>query len=72
MVTIHFFENSTNVLTQLRQEIPNVDQEIKIKGRKGKILSVNQVKEDVYQANVEFEKIVKKAALAVDPKKRRR
>jgi hypothetical protein len=72
MVTVHFFENSTNVLTQLRQEIPNVAQEIKIKGRKGKILSVNQVKEDVYQANVEFEKIVKKAALAVDPKKRRR
>ncbi|HEO8419121.1 hypothetical protein [Niallia sp. FSL W8-0635] len=72
MVTIHFFENSTNVLTQLRQEIPNVDQEIKIKGRKGKILTVTQVKEDVYQANVEFEKIVKKAALAVDPKKRRR
>lgn len=72
MVTVHYFENSTNVLTQLRQEIPDVDQEIKIKGRKGKILSVNQVKEDVYQANVEFEKIVKKAALAVDPKKRRR
>ncbi len=72
MVTIHFFENSTNVLTQLRQEIPNVDQEIKIKGRKGKILTVTQVKKDVYQANVEFEKIVKKAALAVDPKKRRR
>ncbi|MER2060093.1 MAG: hypothetical protein ABTA16_14840 [Niallia sp.] len=72
MVTIHFFENSTNVLTQLRQEIPNVDQEIKIKGRKGKILTVTQLKKDVYQANVEFEKIVKKAALAVDPKKRRR
>lgn len=72
MVTIHFFENSTNVLTQLRQEIPNVDQEKKIKGRKGKILTVTQVKKDVYQANVEFEKIVKKAALAVDPKKRRR
>lgn len=72
MVTIHFFENSANVLTQLRQEIPNVDQEIKIKGRKGKILTVTQVKKDVYQANVEFEKIVKKAALAVDPKKRRR
>ncbi|WP_312092100.1 hypothetical protein [Niallia sp.] len=72
MVTVHFFENSTNVLTQLRQEIPNVDQEIKIKGRKGKILSVSQLKEDVFQANVEFEKIVKKAALAADSKKRKR
>ncbi|WP_400241487.1 hypothetical protein AB3U99_12690 [Niallia sp. JL1B1071] len=72
MVTVHFFENSTNVLTQLRQEIPNVDQEIKIKGRKGKVLSVNQLKEDVFQANVEFEKIVKKAALATDSKKRKR
>ena len=54
MVTVHFFDNSTNVLTQLRQEIPNVEQEIKIKGRKGKILSVIQLKEDVFQANVEY------------------
>ncbi|MCF2649749.1 hypothetical protein ACTQ5K_12400 [Niallia sp. Sow4_A1] len=72
MVTVHFFDNSTNVLTQLRQEIPNVEQEIKIKGRKGKILSVIQLKEDVFQANVEFEKIVKKAAVAADSKKRKR
>jgi len=72
LVTVHFFDNSTNVLTQLRQEIPNVEQEIKIKGRKGKILSVIQLKEDVFQANVEFEKIVKKAAVAADSKKRKR
>ncbi|CAI9395607.1 hypothetical protein BACSP_04172 [Bacillus sp. T2.9-1] len=72
MVTVHFFDNSTNVLTQLRQEIPNVEQEIKIKGRKGKILSVIQLKEDVFQANVEFEKIVKKTAVAADSKKRKR
>ncbi|EOR22911.1 hypothetical protein KGR20_15530 [Cytobacillus oceanisediminis] len=72
MVTIHFFENSTNVLTQLRQEIPNIDQQVKIKGRKGKVLSINQVKDHVYQVNIEFEKIVKKAAVAADNKKRRR
>jgi hypothetical protein len=72
LVTVHFFDNSTNVLTQLRQEIPNVEQEIKIKGRKGKILSVIQLKEDVFQANVEFEKIVKKTAVAADSKKRKR
>lgn len=72
MVTIHFFENSTNVLTQLRQEIPNIDQQVKIKGRKGKVLSINQVKDHVYQVNIEFEKIVIKAAVAADNKKRRR
>ena len=72
MVTIHFFENSRNVLTQLRQEIPNVDQDIKIKGRKGKVLSVNQIKDEVYQVNVAFEKIIKKAAIAADNKKKRR
>ncbi|UTI41166.1 hypothetical protein [Niallia sp. RD1] len=72
MVTIRFFENSTNVLTQLRQEIPNIDQQVKIKGRKGKVLSINQVKDHVYQVNIEFEKIVKKAAVAADNKKRRR
>lgn len=63
MITVHYFENSTNVLTQLRQDIPNIDEPVKIKGRKGKILSVNQLKEEVYQVNVEFEKVVKKPYL---------
>jgi hypothetical protein len=72
MITVHYFENGTNVLTQLRQDIPNIDQPVKIKGRKGKILSMNQLKEEVYQVNVEFEKVVKKAVLAADNKKRKR
>lgn len=72
MITVHYFENSNNVLTQLRQDIPAIDQPVKIKGRNGKILSVNQIKEQVYQVNVEFEKVVKKAVLAADNKKRKR
>ncbi|MEM5593052.1 hypothetical protein AAHH67_16995 [Niallia circulans] len=70
MITIHYFENSTNVLTQLRQDIPNIDQPVKIKGRKGKVLSVNQLKEEVYQVNVEFEKVVKKPYLQLIIKKK--
>ena len=72
MFTIHYFENRTIVLTQLRKEIPAVDQDIKIKGKKGKVLSVQQSKDNTYQVYVQLEKVVKAAPLAADNKKKRR
>ena len=71
MVTIHYFENRTVVLSQLRNEIPSIDQDIKIKGKKGKILSVIQAKENTYHVYVQLEKVVKTAP-SVDNKKKRR
>ncbi|HWJ79736.1 MAG TPA: hypothetical protein VNR61_16865 [Niallia sp.] len=71
MVTIHFYEDSAIVLSQLRKEIPSVEQEIKIKGKKGKILSVVQAKEDTYHVYVQLEK-VKKTVFVDDKKKKRR
>ena len=36
MFAIHFIENNTLVLSQLLRRIPSIDEDIKIKGRKGK------------------------------------
>ncbi|KAA9023846.1 hypothetical protein [Niallia endozanthoxylica] len=72
MVAVHFYEKRNLVLSQCRQQVPTVDENIKIKGRKGKVVSVQEVKENVVHVQVEFEKIVKKQVLVSDNKKKRR
>ena len=59
MYGIHFFENNTLVLSQYLKSVPTVDENIKIKGRKGKVLSVKMVDENKYQVYVIFEQIIK-------------
>ncbi|MCM3567635.1 hypothetical protein [Neobacillus mesonae] len=71
-MVIHFFENKTNVLTQLSQQIPTVDENIKIKGRKGKVLSIEEISEKVIHVYIEFEKIKKVQVSAKDNKTKRR
>ncbi|MED4531446.1 hypothetical protein [Metabacillus fastidiosus] len=72
MVVIQFFENNTLVLSQLVNNIPAVDENIKIKGRKGKVLSVKEADRNVIHVHVALEKVVKKQLLLKDDKKRRR
>ena len=60
MYGIHFFENNTLVLSQFLKYIPSVDEDIKIKGRKGKVFSVNMVKENSFHVHVIYEKVIKK------------
>ena len=71
MYGIHFFENNTLVLSQFLKSIPSVDEDIKIKGRKGKVFSVNMVKENNYQVHVIYEKLLKVQLKAKDNKKRK-
>lgn len=72
MVVIHFSENKNVVLTQLLQKVPSLDDPVRIKGRKGKVINVQEMKENVYQVTVEFEKIVKKKPASFkDPKKKK-
>ena len=73
MVVIHFLENKSIVLSQLRSTIPPVDEPIKIKGKKGKVVDIKKIDERVIHVYVEFEKIVVKnqsAAKEVKNKKR--
>mgnify|MGYP003500627829 FL=1 len=72
MVVVNFIENRTVVLTQLRNQAPLVDEEIKIKGRKGKVLSLKEMEENIIRVHVYFEPIIKKQLVFKDDKKRRR
>ena len=72
MFYIHFLENRTVVLTQLLKSIPSVDENIKIKGRKGKVVNVKQIEEDKFYVYVEFEPVIKNKLLTKDTKKKKR
>lgn len=72
MVFIHFFENSQMVLTQLLKTSPSIDQNIKVKGRKGKVIKIDPIDDRVIHVHVQFEPVLKKSLPAADPKKKRR
>jgi len=73
MYAIHFYENNNYVLNQVLRTIPSIDENVVIKGRKGKVTSVQEIKENVYYVFVEFEKVVDKSKTAIqDMKKKRR
>ena len=72
MVVVHFFENKSIVLTQLRSDIPAVDENIKIKGRKGIIISVKKLEENTAHAQIVFEKVKQTQQIQRDSKKKKR
>ncbi|WP_066340681.1 MULTISPECIES: hypothetical protein [Metabacillus] len=71
MYVIHFIENNSVQLVQLVNNIPSVDENIKIKGRKGKVLSVKTIEENKVLVNVLFEKVNKNQPNIKDTKKKR-
>ncbi|WML31249.1 hypothetical protein RCG24_05060 [Neobacillus sp. OS1-32] len=70
MVVVHFLEDKTVVLSQLRKQIPTVNEAIKIKGRRGKVESIVNVSDKVVQIQVSFEKVKKVQPALKDVKKR--
>ncbi|MER2031063.1 MAG: hypothetical protein ABS903_18025 [Solibacillus sp.] len=72
LFAVHYLENNTPVLSQCLERIPEVDEDLKIKGRKGKVVNVVQIEENKYHVHVVLEKIIKKQALLIDDKKKRR
>ena len=72
LFAVHYLENNTPVLSQCLERIPEVDEDLKIKGRKGKVVNVVQIEESKYHVHVVLEKVNKKQALLKDDKKKRR
>ena len=70
MFVVHFLENKNLLLTQYLQYAPSAGEELRIKGRKGKVSSVNSIDEKNIQVQVIFETI-NKNKLTVDKKKKR-
>lgn len=71
MYVTHFYENKTSVLSQLLVSLPTVKDDIKIKGRKAKIVQITQIDDYNYHVSIIFEKIPKKQPLKEIGKKKR-
>lgn len=71
MVVVHFFEKKNLVLTQLLKQFPTVDENIKIKGRKGKVVSVEKVDNNIIHVHVLYEEIKKKPVVSETKGKKR-
>ncbi|MBF8416942.1 hypothetical protein ABET14_03005 [Heyndrickxia coagulans] len=72
MKTVHYYENQQHILSQLVNRVPVCDQDIRIKGRNGKIKDILEITENVYRVQVQFEPAAKKRTVTVDNKKKRR
>lgn len=72
MFTVHFIENKNILLSQLLQNVPSVGEDIKVKGRKAKVLSVNTIDERTIHVNVLQEKVNKKQQLVLDNSKKKK
>ncbi len=71
MFVTHFYEGKTSVLSQLLVNLPAVEENIKIKGRKAKIIEVNQINNNNYQVRIVFEIIPKKQPIKELGKKKK-
>ncbi len=71
MFVTHFYENKTSVLSQLLVNLPAVEENIKIKGRKAKVVQVIQLDDHNYQVSIIFEKVPKKQPIKELGKKKR-
>lgn len=72
MVTIQYFENNLLYFSQLVQQVPAVDHDIKIKGRKAKVIRVNEINENLVQVHIILEKINKKVLATKELQKKKR
>jgi len=72
MVAVHFFENRKLLLSQLRENIPSKGDDLKIKGRNGTVVLVNDIDEKNVHVEVALEKVVKKNLALDNAKKKRR
>ncbi|WP_264188222.1 hypothetical protein [Mesobacillus subterraneus] len=61
------------MLNQLLKRVPEVGEDLKIKGRKGKVASVTEIDEKTYHVQVALEAKVKaKPGAAADPAKKKK
>lgn len=72
MFAVHFYEKNNLLLSQLLNQVPSINAEIKIKGRKGKIVGITEIDEKKYHIQVELEPVKKQIVVsAIDKKKKR-
>ncbi|MBS4197325.1 hypothetical protein [Lederbergia citri] len=72
MFVVYFLEDKNIVLNQLLKRVPSVGEDIIIKGRKGKVSSVDSIAEKKFHVQVIFEKVKKNTLIVDNSKKKKR
>lgn len=72
MFAIHYYENKVYVFNHATDNVPSVNDYVRIKGRNGKVLNVEQMGEQKYFVFIEFEKIVDKSKIDLRDSKRKK
>jgi hypothetical protein len=72
MFVVYFFENKNLLLSQLLKTVPSVGEDLTIKGRKGKVTSVNSFDENKIHVQVIIETVNKNKQLIVDNSKKKK
>ncbi|MEH7121722.1 hypothetical protein V7122_12645 [Bacillus sp. JJ1532] len=72
MFAVHFFENKNKLLCQLLKRVPTEGEELHIKGRKGKIVSVKNVDEKNINVQIILETVKKNKPVVDNSKKKKR
>lgn len=71
MFIVYYLEGKNILLNQLRKSVPSEGEEIKIKGRKGKVTSVQTI-EDKVHVQVLLESVNKNKVVLDNSKKKKR
>ncbi|WML48371.1 hypothetical protein RCG23_24550 [Neobacillus sp. PS3-34] len=72
MFVVYFLENKNILLSQLRKSVPSVGEELKIKGRKGKVSSVTSIDDRNIHVQVVLETVNKNTLIVDNSKKKKR
>ena len=72
MFAVHFIEKNNVLLTQLLNKLPTEGEELKIKGRKAKVISVKKVDELNVHVLVTIEVVTKSKFVVDNSKKKKR
>jgi hypothetical protein len=68
---VHFYEQKNEMLNQLLKRVPEVGEDLRIKGRKAKVASVTEIDEKTYHVQVALEAKAK-PGVAADPGKKKK
>ncbi|MGD7007456.1 hypothetical protein [Metabacillus sp. 84] len=71
-MTVHFFDGKSIVLSQMVKRVPAIGEDIKIKGRIGKVLEIVSIDEKNARILVAFESVSKSKAAADQSKKKKK
>ncbi|MGD6816953.1 hypothetical protein ACQCVE_07685 [Metabacillus sp. 113a] len=71
-MTVHFFDGKSIVLSQMVKRVPAIGEDIKIKGRIGKVSEIVSIDEKNARILVAFESVSKSKAAADQSKKKKK